>query len=356
MNASEYLPKDEVAIIGGGPAGMQTALALSERGLSVRIYEQKEQLGGHLKGWHHLFPHGVAASDLLGQLKEQVLARAVPLHLGQSVDRLQKVGAGWALWQGERPLGRAGVVVLANGFALFDARRKEEYGYGLYPSVLTAADLEAVFRKEQPWPFGSDRMAPQVGFVHCVGSRDLKCGSPHCSKLCCVTAVKQAMAVKSLFPEAQVYCFYMDLRMHGLEYEELYRKAQVDYGVRFIRGRLSEAAPGQGKRLHVKAEDTLQGRPLHLQLDMLVLMSGMVPAFLLEQQERAVFLKEPVFGSGFVPVQGLLAAGSVVQQEGLFASGACKGPATLPEVFADAAAVAREVEQYLKSLKAVVHA
>src|SRR5690554_7552183 len=104
MNASEYLPNDEVAIIGGGPAGMQTALALSERGFSVRIYEQKEQLGGHLKGWHHLFPHGVAASDLLGQLKEQVLARAVPLHLGQSVDRLQKVGAGWALWQGGRPL------------------------------------------------------------------------------------------------------------------------------------------------------------------------------------------------------------------------------------------------------------
>lgn len=355
MRQMDNLQKDEVAIIGGGPAGMQTALALSERGFSVRIYERKEQLGGHLKEWHHLFPHGVAASDLLGALKEQVLARAIPLHLGQTVDHLQKVGEGWELWQGERLIGRAGVVVLANGFALFDARRKEEYGYGLYPSVLTAADLEAVFRKERSWPLGPDCAAPQVGFVHCVGSRDLKCGSPHCSKLCCVTAVKQAIAVKARFPQAQVYCFYMDLRMYGLAYEELYHKAQVDYGVRFIRGRLSEAAPGPGGLLHVKAEDTLQGRPLHLRLNMLVLMSGMVPSFVLQQRAKGLLLEQPPFGAGFVPVKGLLNPGSVPHAEGLFASGACKGPATLPDVFADACAVAREVEQHLLSLKKMSH-
>ena len=114
-----------------------------------------------------------------------------------------------------------------------------------------------------------------IGIVHCVGSRDEKVGNFYCSKLCCVTAVKQAIEIREHLPESKVFCFYMDMRMGGAYYEELYREAQEVWGVNFIRGKVSEASESINNKLVVKVEDTLAGRPLKMELDMLVLMAGM---------------------------------------------------------------------------------
>ena len=115
----------------------------------------------------------------------------------------------------------------------------------------------------------------RIGFVHCVGSRDEKVGNRYCSKVCCATAVKQACEIKQQFPDAVVYCFYMDLRMFGRGYEDMYLEAQKKYGVIFVRGRVSEVSEDKDGHLFVKAEDTLSGKPLRVTLDLLVLMAGM---------------------------------------------------------------------------------
>ena len=114
-----------------------------------------------------------------------------------------------------------------------------------------------------------------IGIVHCVGSRDEKVGNLYCSKLCCVTAVKQAIEIREHLPESTVFCFYMDMRMGGAYYEELYREAQEVWGVNFIRGKVSEASETIDKKVVIKVEDTLAGRPLKMKLDLLVLMAGM---------------------------------------------------------------------------------
>jgi heterodisulfide reductase subunit A len=114
-----------------------------------------------------------------------------------------------------------------------------------------------------------------IGIVHCVGSRDEKVGNLYCSKLCCVTAVKQAIEIREHLPESKVYCFYMDMRMGGAYYEELYREAQETWGVNFIRGKVSEASETIDKKVVIKVEDTLAGRPLKMQVDLLILMAGM---------------------------------------------------------------------------------
>lgn len=348
------IPQDkkyDVAIIGGGFSGLNTAVALAERGIRVAVFEKEDVPGGHLSRWHHLFPYGQDASELLNELNEKVRNLDIPVFTGRKVTGVRLLSGIRMLIDADEIIAYAMAVVLAAGFELFDARRKEEYGYGLYPSVLTSADVEAVFRNERPWPFDSSCEQPRIGFVHCVGSRDLRCGVTHCSKLCCITAVKQAIAVRQTFPKSQVWCFYMDLRMHGLEYEELYRRAQLEYGVRFIRGRLSEASPGQGTTIHIKAEDTLLGKPIRMHLDMLVLMAGMVPAFELQRSIGNVMLEEPSFGSSFVSVTGYPLSVQIADHPGFFAAGTCKGPAPLPEVMADACAVAREVENYIRSIK-----
>ena len=78
-----------------------------------------------------------------------------------------------------------------------------------------------------------------------------------------------------MFPEADVFNFYMDIRMFGPGYEEMYREAQQKYNIHFIRGRISEASPMIDGRVQIKAEDTLTGRPLRMSVDMLILIVGM---------------------------------------------------------------------------------
>ncbi len=115
----------------------------------------------------------------------------------------------------------------------------------------------------------------RIALLHCVGSRDEKVCQRHCSKVCCITGVKQAIELKKMFPEADVFNFYMDIRMFGAGYEELYREAQQSYNIHFVRGRISEASPMINGRIQIKAEDTLTGRPLRMSIDMLVLLAGM---------------------------------------------------------------------------------
>ncbi len=115
----------------------------------------------------------------------------------------------------------ADAIVVATGFDLFKCEKKEEYGYGIYDNVITSADLEKRFRTGDLTT--SKGLNPEkIGIVHCVGSRDEKCGNLYCSKLCCVTAVKQAIEIQEKLPASKVFCFYMDMRMGGAHYEELY--------------------------------------------------------------------------------------------------------------------------------------
>ncbi|NJO70443.1 MAG: CoB--CoM heterodisulfide reductase iron-sulfur subunit A family protein, partial [Bacteroidetes bacterium] len=99
----------------------------------------------------------------------------------------------------------------------------------------------------------------RIGIVHCVGSRDEKAGNTYCSKVCCVTGVKQAIELKEQLPSSEIFNFYMDLRMYDRYFEDLYKEAQVKHHVQFIRGRLSEAFENPDGTVMIKIEDTLWG-------------------------------------------------------------------------------------------------
>ena len=337
--------KNNILIIGGGIAGMETARQLKQLGLNPIIVEKNFALGGHVSQWNRLFPDMIPAKDVLDPYEDSL--EGVEILLGTEIASINRLQKGWSVTLSTGKNYSCKAVVFATGFRLFEAEKKEEYGYGIYDHVITNSDLENWFNTKL-----DDRVPekPQaVGFIHCVGSRDIKAGNTQCSKVCCITAIKQAIEIKEAFPNAEVYCFYMDLRLFGKKYEDFYIKAQRDYGIHFIRGRVSEVSETIDGRVQVKAEDTLAGKPVKVRLDLLVLMSGIVCNR--ENEGLAKAMEMPLDEDGFFRSRNNVNAITEADREGIFYAGTCTGPKTVPETIAEARSAALCVYNYVKNNK-----
>ncbi len=330
----------QIIVIGGGIAGLQTAVRLAERGLRPVVVEKESVTGGKLRGWHKLFPSFTPAGEVLGALQARAAELGVEIRTGVTAERISPREVG--LSDGRTLEGEA--VVVATGFTLFDARIKEEYGYGIYDNVFTSADIERMF--EQGCVAKADGTAPRrIAILHCVGSRDEKVCQRHCSKVCCITGVKQAMELKRLYPGADVFNFYMDIRMFGPGYEEMYREAQQRCNIHFVRGRISETSPTIDGRLQIKAEDTLTGRPLRMSVDMLVLLVGMRANDENGRLERESALRRA--DNGFFAPRDLFLHNVESPVEGIFYAGAATAPKSVGECLNEADAAADAVCRYL---------
>lgn len=320
---------------------MEAAAALLSLGHTPILIESSKELGGHVASWHKLFPDMTSAKELVSVIRSKISGANV--FTGTKVISLNRLAEGWNLKLNNGIVINADVLLISTGFTLFDARRKEEYGYGVYDHVITNSDLEAWFSGKE------DSRVPEnphsVGFVHCVGSRDLKACNGQCSKVCCATAIKQAIGIKERFPFATVYCFYMDLRLFGKKYEDFYVNAQRDYGIQFIRGRVSEVGETIHGQLQVKAEDTLSGRPLKVQLDLLVLMSGIVRNPGVRELSDMAGLETD--SDGFLRSSDNEYAVVESNRPGIFFAGSCTGPKTVPETVAEARSAALAIHSYL---------
>ena len=334
--------KENVVIIGGGVAGMEAAKQLLFLGYNPIVVEQKDHLGGHVSQWNRLFPDMASAQDLVRHLGEEIVDANI--FLETKVNFINRLREGYLVMLSNGVSIACRAILIASGFRLFDAARKEEYGYGVYDHVITNADLENWFNgNPDPRVPASPK---KVGFVHCVGSRDLKAGNSQCSKVCCMTAVKQAIEMKEHFPDAQIYCFYMDLRLFGKKYEDFYINAQQEYGVQFIRGRVSEVGETLDGHLQVKAEDTLSGKPLRVQLDLLVLMAGMVcnP----DAAELARMARLEMDSDGFLRSADNISGIVGSNRPGIFYAGACTGTKTVPETLAEARSAALDIHRFIQ--------
>ena len=332
-----------IVVIGGGPSGLEASANLHKMGYNVILVEKSPALGGHLAKWDRLFPQGIPAKDVLEGMISNI--NGVKYFLNANVQSINALGKSYNVILDNGITVLADAVLFATGFDLFKAEKKEEYGYGIYERVITNADLENWFRTKEDSRVANN--PKRIGFVHCVGSRDEKAGNRYCSKVCCATAVKQACEIKQEFPDAEVFCFYMDLRMFGRGYEDLYLSAQKEYGVRFIRGRVSEVAENINKELVVKAEDTLSGKPIKVTLDLLVLMAGMQNC----SAGAKVAGQIGVAGmetDGFFETKDTIYSLQQSNKPGVFFAGACTGPKTLPDSLHEARSAALAIHNYLQ--------
>ena len=325
----------KVIIIGGGVAGMQTAITLSKLGISPVIIEREETIGGKLNRWDRLFPTMTPASEVLGSLREQVDASGAEILTSREVKEIGQEGKNVTLNDGTRL--RSDAVVVTSGFDLFPAELKEEYGYKIYDNVYTTVDVERMFRNGGIRT-ADGRIPKTIAFLHCVGSRDEKVNQRHCSRVCCITGVKQAIEMKQAIPDAEVYSFYMDMRMFGPGYEELYRQAQQEFNIHFIRGRISEASQTIDNRVQIKAEDTLIGLPLN--------MTGMKAGACNLQWSRCNGVD--LYPSGFVKPKDQFTGSVDSGSPHIFYAGTITAPKNIGESINEAVAAAHRVAESLK--------
>ncbi len=266
-------------VIGAGLAGMEAALKIGSAGYEVYLVEKETAMGGVTSQLNSSFPRWENPRELLDdRIRKISNTPNIKVLTATTVKAARREGDRFAVElqkdDGQTQQMAADAVVLATGFELMDASVYGEYGYGIYPNVLNSLEFETRLKE---WGTGSQADAPKsIAFFKCVGSRDRSKGFPYCSKICCMYTAKQAGLTKELLPEAKAYVFYMDYRAAGKEYEEFVRSVIETKHVRYVRGRPSKVLPENG-RLLVRAEDTLMGVPIEVEVDMVVLASAIVP-------------------------------------------------------------------------------
>lgn len=335
-----------IIIIGGGPAGLEAASCLGEVGYKVTVLEKEEQTGGKLRLWYKLFPGFRPSGEVREYLANghkmnppAIITKAEVIRVDPEIDHHQVVLADGQTF-------KADAVLIATGFQVFNAERKEEYGYKIYDNVITSVDLEAQFKSGNPVKTVAGVAPRRVAFIHCVGSRDKKVGNVHCSRVCCITGVKQAIEMKEHLPQAEIFNFYMDMRMFGQNFEELYIEAQQKWGITFIRGRVSEIAENIDGSLQLKAEDTLSGRPMRMNFDLVVLLVGMVPATGTEEIGKSAGL---AFTSGnFLSSNDSHICQNETHTPGIFVTGTCREPLSVAETLTDARAATVRIISWLR--------
>jgi len=239
-----------------------------------------------------------------------------------------------------------GNIILATGSQPFDARRIPYYGYGVYPNVYTALEVERLVNASGPTAgevvLRDGRTPKTVGIVHCVGSRDENTNR-WCSRVCCMYSLKLAHLIKE-HTGADIFNFYIDIRTPGKGFEEFYQKL-LNERVHFVRGRVAEVTdwaldPTEEDKLVIRVEDTLAGIVRRIPVDMVVLATGLEPQADAEQVRR-LFNISCASGGFFLERHPKLAPVSTFT-DGIFLAGCCQGPKDIPDTVAQAGAAAAE--------------
>jgi len=170
-------------------------------------------------------------------------------------------------------------IVVATGFAPYDASKLQNMGFGKYEDVITNLMMERLLAEDGPTNGKllrpSDRTPPKrIVFVQCAGSRDRN-HLPYCSAVCCGGTLKEALIAREQIPDAQITIFYIDRRVMGRN-EDVLAKVEADANTKFVRGKAVKVEKG-ANGLVVEAEDTKTGQRLQTEADLVVLAVGLVP-------------------------------------------------------------------------------
>jgi heterodisulfide reductase subunit A len=337
------LPMNQKAlVVGGGITGMTAALKLADQGIKTYIVERAPSLGGLARSLHSTI-EGEAVAPFVQSLVDavtahtnvQVLTRSVIVdHSG--MPGLYRTGIQTGVRMNYMQLDH-GVTIMATGAS---ANRPALYGLGTIDNVMTQLDMDSLLAEEPEKIQAMD----QVVMIQCVGSREPD--NPNCSRICCQAAVKNALKIKQISPDTEIFVLYRDMRTYGF-LEDYYRKAR-DLGVKFIRFSLEkrpEVKQADGE-LVVRTHDYVLDSDIDITADCVVLSTGLIAddentedlalMFHLPRTEDNYFLEDHV---KLRPVD--------MAQRGFFMAGTAHSPKVIKECVTQAQAAAGRAQTML---------
>jgi heterodisulfide reductase subunit A len=320
-------------VIGGGLSGMTAALEIAKAGYEVHIVEKEEELGGHMRRIHHTLA-GVNPQETIAKLKTEVQSNSnIKVHLRETVAEVRGYIGNFetTLKGGEKV--KHGAVVVASGAMEYQPK---EYLYGQHPKVIKQTDLGDLLADG-----GFD--AKTVVIVQCVGSRDEE--HPNCSRICCSTAMANALKIRKEHPETSVYILFRDIRTFGFA-EENYNEA-ARQGVTFLRYD-PESPPrvtAEGDDLVVEIDEQFIEETVTISPDYVVLNAAVHPNP--DNKDLAQMLKVPQNREGFFLEAHMKLRPVDFATDGIFLCGLAHSPRLIDESISQALAAAARVNTVL---------
>jgi heterodisulfide reductase subunit A len=335
-------------VIGGGLAGMTSALAIADEGYDVFLVEKDDQLGGNLRHLHRT-AEGPNPQRLLHSLIKRVHSHErIALYYGTEVigfdghvgnfrTRLSFEGNGqpprcWEIKHGVTVVATGGYEYKGNAFL-----------YGQDPRIVTQLELE----KQLTDNVDAARELSQVVMIQCVNPPEQKVH--YCSRTCCTNTMKNAIRIKQINPDCQVFILYKDLITYGFR-EEYYTEAR-ERGVIFLR--YEEDDPPQVQvdygQLQVRVQDLILDQALTFTPDLLALSMAMMPAH--SNPDLARILEVPLSSEGFFMEDNLKLRPMDFTREGIFLAGLAHYPKFIEETIAQALATAARAMTILSKTK-----
>ncbi len=325
-------------VIGGGVAGMNAALGLGRQGFEVSLVEKDAELGGFARKLHHTIEGEDIQSYLEGLVKDVTANDKIEILTDAQIVGAEGFKGSFKTevrtgGNGDTRQIDHGVIIVATGANEYQPK---EYLYGDDKQVLTQVEL-------------GDRLAAQgaadlnsVVMIQCIGSRNDE--NPNCSRICCQNAVKNALEIKKLNPETQVYVIYRDMRTYGL-LEDYYKEARGQ-GVIFIR--FDKDLPPEVKRNGngpaVVVKDHVLQQNIEIGADLVVLSAGVQAADTDKLSNIMKFNRNP---QGFFIEAHVKLRPVDMPSEGVFLCGTAHGPKLVSETIAQAQAAASRAMTFL---------
>ena len=321
-------------VIGGGVSGINAALNLSGQGFKTYLVEKEENLGGRLNSLNKLFPYDLDASEFIEKMISKINnTQNIEVLTSTTVKNIDGFVGNFEVeveQNGNARTLEAGAIIVAVGSSLLDP--KGLFGYDGKKRI-TQYELEPKLKNKE-------LTAKNIVMIQCAGSRNDK--RPYCSSVCCMTALKNSVAIKEQNPDAQVTILFRDLYTPGTDYEEYYRRAR-EQGVIFINYNADKMPNVEENK--VKVYNEYIGDEMEIPYDLLVLSTPLVSNA--DNKELAQMLKVPLESNGFFLEAHVKLRPSDFATDGIYICGSAKWPVDITESISQAYSAASRASTIL---------
>jgi quinone-modifying oxidoreductase subunit QmoB len=379
----------KILVMGGGIAGLTSAIEAAEAGYKVTLVEKEAALGGKALGWRQSFPSKAPWTDLEENPVEAMVVAVngnnkITVKTGAEVARIAgapgnfrvsfKVAGEKSEWDAPAKVAADeaekiekgeienpneglqeyvaidenaevhGSVVLATGWKPADVSEYEHLGYGSIKNVVTNAEFEKLAKE--------GKVPANVAFIMSPGGADNDLDFPYCNSVTSMVALKQAQYVCQDNADGKAFILYQHMRTPG-HMELFYKNAQLNDGIFMTKGNVMKVEGGADDKAVVSVEDTLLGENLELEVDMVVLAAGMEPVTLHEHSINLAYRQGPAFSDlelfdGYADSH-FICFPYETRRTGVYTCGGVRKAETMDETIDDATGAALKAIQCLES-------